>query len=99
MPAYIVSYRKFHNSTEPVSTNIVWAPSYAVVSDYFDKCDWFAAERAVEWQVKENRAKGMPEYDVYACPRCGHALHESCVDGYSFTCHECDEDFYRFEVI
>lgn len=34
----------------------------------------------------------------FVCPRCGGALRDSEVDGYRFTCDECDEDFYKFEA-
>ena len=61
MSAYVVSYRRFHNSTEPTCTNLVYAESYEDVSAFFDSCDWFAAEKAAEWKVKECRDKGMPE--------------------------------------
>lgn len=32
------------------------------------------------------------------CPRCGKQLYTSDVDGYSFVCKECDENFYTMEV-
>ena len=59
MEAYIVSYKREPNN--PTSTNIVWADDYEQVAEEFADCDWFAAHRAMEWEVKENRAKGMPE--------------------------------------
>lgn len=61
MSAYEVSYRRFHNSTEPTSTNLVYAESYEDVQREFDDYDWYAASIAPEWKVKECRAKGMPE--------------------------------------
>ena len=32
------------------------------------------------------------------CPRCGSILTPSDVEGYAYVCHECDENFYHFEV-
>lgn len=61
MPAYKVSYRRFQNSTEPYSSNLVWAESYGMVAREFEKCAWFSAHVAPVWEIKECRAKGMPE--------------------------------------
>lgn len=33
------------------------------------------------------------------CGRCGRSVVESEVEGYSYTCPHCDEDFYSFEVL
>lgn len=33
------------------------------------------------------------------CPKCGRPVLKSNIEGYSFQCHSCDEDFYRFEVL
>lgn len=33
------------------------------------------------------------------CPHCGRPVVKSRIKGYSFQCHACDEDFYRFEVL
>lgn len=35
----------------------------------------------------------------YYCPICGRILIESEIEGYSFQCSYCDEDFTEFEVI
>ena len=32
------------------------------------------------------------------CPKCGKQLYTSDVDGYSFVCKECDENFYTVEI-
>ena len=32
------------------------------------------------------------------CPKCGNILHTTDVYRYAFTCHECCENFYRFEL-
>ena len=32
------------------------------------------------------------------CPRCGKQLVTSDLDGYSFLCKDCDENFYSMEV-
>lgn len=43
----------------------------------------------------------MNELDVNQqcfCIKCGQQLAESEIDGYSFQCTECDEDFFSFEV-
>lgn len=32
------------------------------------------------------------------CPRCGCLLHTSDIEGYSFVCHRCEENFYTMEV-
>lgn len=32
------------------------------------------------------------------CPRCGYPLLKSEIAGYTFTCPNCDEDFYSFEA-
>ena len=32
------------------------------------------------------------------CPKCGERLRDSDVEGYTFVCFECDENFYRFET-
>lgn len=34
----------------------------------------------------------------FQCPRCGKLLTPSHVQGYTFACENCCEDFYRFEV-
>lgn len=59
MPAYKVSYREREDS--PACANIVWADDYVRVSEEFSGCDWFSAHVAPEWEVRECRAKGMPE--------------------------------------
>ena len=33
------------------------------------------------------------------CPKCGRMLLGSRIEGYAFQCMNCDEDFYRFEVL
>ena len=33
------------------------------------------------------------------CPKCGRMLLRSRIEGYAFQCMNCDEDFYRFEVL
>lgn len=37
------------------------------------------------------------------CPRCGRPLlkshNDAAVNGYTFQCFACDEDFFRFEVL
>lgn len=33
------------------------------------------------------------------CPKCGRMLLKSGTKGYAFQCMNCDEDFYRFEVL
>jgi len=33
------------------------------------------------------------------CPKCGRMLLKSRIKGYAFQCMNCDEDFYRFEVL
>lgn len=35
---------------------------------------------------------------IAVCNRCGHLCTPSVVDGYTYECRECDEDFYTFEV-
>lgn len=32
------------------------------------------------------------------CPRCGKALYTTDIYGYDFTCKECNENFYSFEI-
>lgn len=59
MSAYIVSYKRYPDDF--TSTNIVWADDYSKVSLEFDRCYWFAAHIAPEWEVKAARNKGMPE--------------------------------------
>lgn len=34
----------------------------------------------------------------FKCPKCNNRLKKSMIPNYSFTCLECDEDFYTFEV-
>ena len=34
---------------------------------------------------------------VGVCKRCGSQIFPSPVDGYTFQCFTCDEDFYEFE--
>lgn len=33
------------------------------------------------------------------CPKCGRMLIKSRMKDYSFQCMNCDEDFYRIEVL
>ena len=35
---------------------------------------------------------------IAVCNRCGHLCTPSVVDGYTYECRHCDEDFYTFEV-
>ena len=37
-------------------------------------------------------------YTSASCPKCGRQLKTSDVEGYSFVCEECDENFYTMEV-
>lgn len=94
--AWFVSYKRYED--EPISTNIVYARSSANIDHEFADCAWYSMRAARDYEVAEMRAKGIPERDVYACPRCGHALHESDIEGYTFVCYKCDENFYEFEV-
>lgn len=32
------------------------------------------------------------------CPKCGNILYTTDIYGYDFTCHECYENFYKFEL-
>ena len=42
----------------------------------------------------------MKTYGTSArCPKCGKQLYTSDIDGYSFVCKECDENFYTMEVV
>lgn len=36
---------------------------------------------------------------LHCCPKCGKQLIKSNIKGYALQCLECDEDFYRLEVI
>ena len=36
---------------------------------------------------------------IYYCPICGRELIKSEIEGYSFQCLHCDEDFTESEVI
>lgn len=36
---------------------------------------------------------------IYCCPICGRELIDSEIEGYSFQCSYCDEDFIESEVI
>lgn len=36
---------------------------------------------------------------IYCCPICGRELIKSEIEGYSFQCLHCDEDFIESEVI
>lgn len=41
----------------------------------------------------------MKTYGTSAvCPKCGKQLYTSDIDGYSFVCEECDENFYMIET-
>ena len=59
-----------------------------------------------EWDFEANGetyvVEVIKEQAVYAscqCPRCGkYKMEVSSVPGYAFTCTECDEDFYTFEI-
>lgn len=35
---------------------------------------------------------------IPCCPRCGEPLNLSDVEGYTFVCKNCDENFYGIEV-
>ena len=37
--------------------------------------------------------------DIRYCPHCGKRLTKSTVEGYSWQCKDCDEDFYDFEAL
>lgn len=36
---------------------------------------------------------------INRCPKCGRKLNPSDVEGYSFVCYHCDENFYGFEAV
>lgn len=38
------------------------------------------------------------DFSSLKCPHCGGKVEESQTDGYSAFCHNCDEDFYSFEL-
>ena len=59
MAAYKVTYKR--DRTDPCSSNLVWADDYEQIRREFDGCAWFAAHVSPEWEVRECRAKGMPE--------------------------------------
>lgn len=49
-----------------------------------------------EMEFLEN---GGEECDpVKKCPKCGRNLYPSQIDGYTYQCFHCDEDFYDIEV-
>lgn len=58
--SYVVSYKRYEDDRF-TSTNIVWAERYEDVAEEFAECAWFSAHAAPEWEVRECRAKGMPE--------------------------------------
>ena len=48
---------------------------------------------------KEFLENGGEECDpVKKCPKCGRNLYPSTVEGYTYQCFHCDEDFYAIEV-
>ena len=48
---------------------------------------------------KEFIENGGAECDpVKKCPKCGRNLYPSQVEGYTYQCFHCDEDFYTIEV-
>lgn len=52
--------------------------------------------------MKECEENDSTTYKTYItnciCPRCGQQLYTSDIDGYSFVCKECDENFYGMEI-
>lgn len=44
------------------------------------------------------RMKECLQLDDTFCPRCGKKLYKSVIDGYSYQCLNCDEDFCEFET-
>lgn len=33
------------------------------------------------------------------CPKCGRELRTSDINGYSFVCEDCDENFFTIEIM
>lgn len=42
---------------------------------------------------------GCEAPDMKKCPHCGRILYPSQVDGYTYQCFHCDEDFYSIEAV
>lgn len=40
----------------------------------------------------------VEEKNVRVCKRCGSEVAKSEVEGYSYSCDNCDEDLYTFET-
>jgi len=48
--------------------------------------------------VDKEELRHMTIMESYGtCRRCGSPLFRSFLDGYSYQCFTCDEDFYKFE--
>jgi len=69
---------------------IEWTPQ----PDDFRVVDTFEdSESNVEYNIHDLAFR----HGVAVCPHCGRRLIDSLVKGYTYTCRECDEDFYKFE--
>lgn len=64
----------------------------------------FYVDASQEWEticVCYIRNENEIEYDVAEgklCPRCGSKLYKETILDYPYYCHECDENFYEFEI-
>ena len=77
--------RKSGEAEDIVLQIVIGDGSFALVGEGFEDDLYDAGEK-----VKRARAIGT-------CRFCGSPLFKSRVDGYTYECLECDEDFFAFE--
>ena len=64
--AYLVSYRRFHDSTEPISTNIVYADNEQAIADSeYGRYAWYSvSEPGRTHDLDAYKRRGMPVCEV-----------------------------------
>lgn len=72
---------------------------YALVCDCELFEDDFETEKEAQDRLDEvKRLLAERTSGMIVCKRCGYAVEKSVVEGYTYSCNECDEDLYTFEV-
>ena len=64
--AFLVSYRRFHNSTEPMCTNIVYAENeQAIAESKYGRYAWYSvSEPGQAHDLDAYKRRGMPVVEV-----------------------------------
>ena len=56
------------------------------------------AKMAISFKGKKGRKYKILTWAKRLCPKCGDPLFRSFINGYTYQCFSCDEDFYKIET-